>query len=251
MFCEQCGRQVKEGIKYCPYCGAGQKGIPAPAVKTENKPQKGGKNEKQKKQKITLTEEEKKKRGKRRKIAVIVVVLLCALGAGGYFLGIPLYEKITAVPADGQHALSENYRSIILDAGKAEMEDYEQAYYDLVVVELRDEKHGDDGTGTAKAVVTTPDMHLVVADVFAAMQTVELETEEEYNKEFSRVFQEALAAHSETVKTTVEVALEKDGFLWKVVSNAEFEKAVTGDLEQIYLDYYLQAEEAYLNEIGA
>lgn len=32
MFCSKCGKQIKDGAKFCPFCGAPQQAVPMPGA---------------------------------------------------------------------------------------------------------------------------------------------------------------------------------------------------------------------------
>ena len=176
-------------------------------------------------------------------LAAVIAVVVAGLVTGGVWLARTIQER-----HEDTTPLSSRYTDLVYGADNVQMRDFEKAYYDRVFVVLQDEQHDDKTTGHASAVVTTPDMRVVLADVFDSLDKRTGLTPDEYKQAYQQEFVTALAAHSETVTSTVDVDLTKDGKKWKVVPNDEWDQAVTGDLASIYIEYYQKAVDDYVNQ---
>ena len=88
MFCEKCGKQIEDNIKFCPYCGEktaseqtgkAEQTAAAPVQKTSTAPEAAVKPKKERKPKKKL-------------FALIAVILVLAIGLG---IGVPMYINST------------------------------------------------------------------------------------------------------------------------------------------------------------
>jgi len=177
-----------------------------------------------------------------------VLAALIALVAAGLVTGGLWVARIVEERHEDTTPLSSRYTDLVYGAGTVQMRDFEKAYYDRVFVVLQDERHDDKTSGHASAVVTTPDMRAVLADVFDALGERTGLSADEYKQAYPQEFVTALAAHPETVTSTVDVDLRKDGNRWKVVPNDEWDRAVTGDMATLYIEYYQKAVDDYVNQ---
>ena len=110
MFCANCGKQIKDGSKFCIYCGAAQGTIPAPVTQPPRveappvQPQPVAVAVKPKKKKPVLA------------IVLVLLVLAAALAAAGYFVVLPMvhHHQWQTVMQDAEQALADqNYRSAL------------------------------------------------------------------------------------------------------------------------------------------
>ncbi|MDR2373800.1 MAG: hypothetical protein LBD77_06840 [Bifidobacteriaceae bacterium] len=142
--------------------------------------------------------------------------------------------------------LSESYEDLVYGVGDVAMRDFERAYYDRVFVELEVPQEAG-STAEAVAVVTTPDLRVVLADVHAAMDAdLDLEPDD-YAQKFQSEFIKALADHPETVTSRVPVQTAEDAGKTKIIPNDDYDKAVTCDLAGLYVEYYEQFVEDYVD----
>lgn len=110
MFCANCGKQIKDGSKFCIYCGAAQGMAPAPVtpprvvMQLPQQPQPAAVAVKPKKKKPVAA------------IVAVVLVLVAALAAAGYFVVLPMVHRRQwqTVMQDAEQALADqNYSSAV------------------------------------------------------------------------------------------------------------------------------------------
>ncbi|MCL1895969.1 MAG: zinc ribbon domain-containing protein [Clostridiales bacterium] len=231
-YCSKCGKEIKDEAKFCPKCGAKQG--------AQNKVAQGheetnaGAPRRQPKESPPLNPKAKLiVVGAAAVVAVIVVIsLLPGTISGGKTTG----------------SFFECYADLVYGADSVEMRDFEEAYYRRVFVTLSEEQYLDDTNGNAIATIVTPDLNIVLADVFEALRDKAGLAEDAYDREFSSGFIDSLGNHLETVTSTVAVEIVKDRDKWKIVANDEYDKAVTCDLAGLYREYYKRIVEEYINE---
>lgn len=96
MFCEKCGKEIKNGAKFCAYCGAAQTGKTMPRVQAVSQPVKQAGAETRKTSKAPL----------------LVGVGVVAIAAAGYFVGIPMlhhHQWKTNMQAAAECLANEDY----------------------------------------------------------------------------------------------------------------------------------------------
>lgn len=119
--------------------------------------------------------------------------------------------------------------------------DLAKGFAKYVKYEVKDIEWNDDGTGKAEVVVSTPDMAEVLPDVI--QKTIDdNKDEEDYEKLFEmtkkNVIKKIKAKNCPTTETTVEMDAKKnsdDGKDYTLITNDEFESAITGNLEQLFI----------------
>lgn len=173
-------------------------------------------------------------------IILAVLLILVVLGVGVF-----LYVQGSR---RDESAYSYQYARLVDGAENMSFRPFEQAYYDRVFVTLSQEEHRDDGSGTAQATISTPNMREVLADVFAAMGQRDGLDDEQYAERYQSAFVDALAKHPDNISTVVPVDLRNDNGQWKIVPNDEYNAAVTGDLANIYQEYYSKAVDDYVRQ---
>lgn len=114
MFCANCGKQIKDGSKFCLYCGAAQGAAPAPvtppprvAVQPMQQPIQP--------QPAAVAVNPKKKKPVAAIVAVVLVVV-AALAVAGYFVVLPKVHRHqwqTGMQEAGQALAAQNYRSAV------------------------------------------------------------------------------------------------------------------------------------------
>jgi hypothetical protein len=166
-------------------------------------------------------------------------VLAAGLGAG---VGAGVAADWRRGGVDG--SLAETYADLVYGAAEVQMRDFEKAYYERVFVKLEVEEDG----ATAQATVATPDLKLVLADVDAALRSEGALSGEDYQAGFAAEFIKALEAHPETVTSQVTVEVRRDGGVWKLVPNDAYDTAVTCDLAGLYVQYYEQMMNDYVDQ---
>lgn len=111
MFCANCGKQIKDGAKFCLYCGASQGAAPAPvappprvAVQPPIQPQPVAVAVKPKKKKPVLA------------IVLVLLVLAAALTAAGYFVVLPMVHKKqwnASMELAGEYLEADDFRGAV------------------------------------------------------------------------------------------------------------------------------------------
>ncbi|MDR1392695.1 MAG: hypothetical protein LBJ62_01805 [Bifidobacteriaceae bacterium] len=198
-------------------------------------------------------------------VAVLALCLVALVVCGVILLKAILRDESAPTPS-GPSPLSATYQDLVYGAEDVVFRDHERAYYDRVFVQLENRQVGDgqvgngqsgDGqtgdsqtegsqTGRAQAVVTTPDLRLVLEDVFAALESgIDLDATA-YQIRFQEEFIKAVTSHPERVTSRVEVELRQQGDQWKIIPNDDYDKAVTCDLARLYSEYYTTAVEDYV-----
>lgn len=95
MYCYNCGKKIKDGAKFCPYCGTSQQ-IAKPAGKPEQrKPKK-------------IPKDKKIIKKSKLRVAIIILLVLAVLAAAAYFLVWPKINEYKLSQEAEQEALSSN-----------------------------------------------------------------------------------------------------------------------------------------------
>ncbi len=99
MFCEKCGKEIKNGAKFCAYCGAAQTGKTMPRVQAVSQP-------------VKQAGADYGAKSKKSKAPLLVGIGAVAIAAAGYFVGIPMlhhHQWKTNMQAAAECLANEDY----------------------------------------------------------------------------------------------------------------------------------------------
>lgn len=99
MFCEKCGKEIKDGAKFCAHCGAAQTSKTMPRVQAVSQP-------------VKQAGADYGAKSKKSKAPLLVGVGVVAIAAAGYFVGIPMlhhHQWKTNMQAAAECLASEDY----------------------------------------------------------------------------------------------------------------------------------------------
>ena len=167
------------------------------------------------------------------KIIIIIIVILAIVVS----TGVVIMSLISSSKNPKPMSAAQNW-DIVVDAQKPAYTGYVKLYYEQVTFVIDEQTHNDDGTGTAKVTVTTPDMQIILEDVLNNLNAGDSLSDEKLAEQAQNRLEELLGQDCETIITTIEVPLEQVDNKWKIVPTEEWNKAITSNMAEIYREYY-------------
>lgn len=176
---------------------------------------------------------------KRKRLLAFTMAVTIALSGCGIGTGEKENKNQVSLTetSDKIEGLSENYEPT---------GDLAKGFAKYVKYEVKNVDWNDNGTGKAEVVVSAPDMAEVLPDVI--QKTIDdNKDEEDYEKLLEatkkNVMKKIKAKNCPTTETTVEMDAKKnsdDGKDYTLITNDEFESAITGNLEQLFIETLME-----------
>lgn len=176
----------------------------------------------------------RKQKGIKQIVIIMIFVIILAVIVS---TGIVIVSLISSSKNPKPMSAAKNW-DIVVDAQKPEYTGYVKLYYEQVTFVIDEQTHNDDGTGTAKVTVTTPDMQIILEDVLNNLNAGDSLSDERLAEQAQNHIEELLGQDCATITTTIQVPLEQVDNKWKIVANEEWNKAITSNMAEIYREYY-------------
>jgi hypothetical protein len=171
----------------------------------------------------------------RRKILIVAVVMVIIVLTGVFIIIYGLFVKNDAEPTSESHETKSYSLSMVDEIVLPEDTGYIGAYIDKVKINLSEEKHNEDGTGSANVTVSTPDLRIIFDELWAKVADDPSITSEQMDQ---WLVEQLSAKNCQiSVSEVIPVQLKLVDSNWKIVPNDEFKKAVTGDANIIYEEF--------------
>lgn len=207
-YCRFCGAPVGQDTKFCPKCGK---------TLIENTGESPGK--------------ETAGKGRIRILIIVLVISAAVVSLLCFFL---LFGKSS--PKEGKKLVDhqDQFEQLYLEDTE---EPINLAFREKVSYEITDTKWEED-IGTAEVAVYTPDLSAIIQQgISDALEKIGSEDYQAALEHAKQNIQKTLESDQcPMTETTVQMQAKKDGDDIILVSNEDFEKAITGDLEKLYFD---------------
>jgi len=194
---------------------------------------------------------------KKKKVLIgvfIAIFLSCLLGASVLFAcqtnGIDVLSLFKKEEIKGGKYL-DSYKYLVGEDEPYEYEGWAGAFFEKITYTV-DNMETDGDSGTATVTVSAPDLQVIVSGIIENVlakqgEDVEFDNGIEIIREDLK---NAFASDVKMISTTFEMEIQKIADEWKLVPNAEWEKATTGNSMELFTNsFQLLLQEVDLDEM--
>jgi hypothetical protein len=190
-------------------------------------------------------------------IVAISIIAIAGFGTASFFKKHPLATLLnkgavvgSEIPAEANALEMHRYLQ-----GYAE-NDYEvsasnKAFWSNVNYSVNSIEYADDTSGVANITLTRPDVSTLTEEIFAYCLA---EENSEKTEEVMRVDLEKLivssASSSEKVSEEIEMEVVKESGYWKLVPNKGWERALTGEADDIFSQYFQRFLDSVVDQVS-
>ena len=128
--------------------------------------------------------------------------------------------------------------NIVVDAQRPDYSGFMKLYYEQVTFVIEEQVLNDDGIGTAKVTVTTPNMRIILENVLSDLRVKGSLSDGELAVQAKNRIELLLKQDNEKITTSIEVPLKRSDGKWKIVPNKEWTNVITSNMAEILRDYY-------------
>ncbi|OLN31727.1 hypothetical protein [Desulfosporosinus metallidurans] len=168
-----------------------------------------------------------------KKIILLVAIILVAITSIGIAISILVSSHNSKKPMSYL-----NDWNIVIDAQRPDYSGFVKLYYEQVTFVIEEQVLNDDGIGTAKVTVTTPNMRIILEKVLSSLSVRGSLSDEELAEQAKNRIELLLKQDSEKITTTIEVPLKRIDGKWKIVPNKEWTNVITSNMAEILREYY-------------
>jgi hypothetical protein len=218
MLCTTCGKNNNEKASYCRQCGA-VLGSSSNKVK--------------KKADLPTSINAKKRNWKPVLVGVLVFVLVMAS-----IFTIKILSRPSLV-SEKEMTIAEDW-SLIQDAKTPDANGFVKQYYENVTFTIHEQVRGEDGTGIAKVTVVSPDMEVILNEVFTTLKNSKEQDKQVLAEQVQDRFEEWLGQDHKVTTMELEVPIRRIDDTWMIVPTTEWNNAITGNMAGIFRAYYAE-----------
>jgi hypothetical protein len=236
MNCAKCGKDLSStDALFCPYCGSK---IKNPQYQGNFKP--------------------KKKSGIVPWIAAIAIIAAAVFGVASFLKKYPLSTLLNKdVLAEAGPEIPEEANALEMHRylqGYVENEyqasDSSKAFWNNVNYSVNSIEYADDTSGVANITLTRPDVSSLTEEIFAyclAEENAE-KTEQEMRADLDKLI--VSSASNSKVTEEIEMGVVKESGNWKLVPNEEWERALIGEADNIFSQYFQQFLDSVVEQVS-
>lgn len=168
-----------------------------------------------------------------KKLIIVVAIILVVIVSIGIAISILVSSHNSKKPMSYL-----NDWNIVVDAQRPDYSGFMKLYYEQVTFVIEEQVLNDDGIGTAKVTVTTPNMRIILENVLSDLRVKGNLSDEELAVQAKNCIELLLKQDNEKITTSIEVPLKRSDGKWKIVPNKEWTNVITSNMAEILREYY-------------